>query len=159
MGVRGPAPKNPALRQRRNQTTTRATLPTPEESALNEVPDLPERQGGWRSEVVTWWESAWRSPMASEWLDSDMHGGLYLLADLYQARWIAREDPKLLRELAAEIRTQCAEFGLTPMTRRRLQWEIEKGEQAAERTESRRKSSAPAKRAVRDPRRRSIKIA
>lgn len=146
MAGRGPAPKPAELRQRANPRMPGRRLPTEEQSASREVPGLPSRpDGGWHPMVEEWWAGAWRSPMASEWLDSDMHGGLYLLADLYEARWLARDDPKELRELSKEIRTLSAEFGLTPMTRRRLQWEVEKGEQAAERTETRRKTKTPAR--------------
>lgn len=93
--------------------------------------------------VVEWWTSIWRSPMASEYLDADMRGGLYLLADLHQARWTAPSTAAMI-EVAKEIRLQEVRFGLSPIDRRRLQWEIEKGEQAIERTTSRkqRKTSA-----------------
>lgn len=74
--------------------------------------------------------------MAAEFLDSDVKGGLYLLAELYQQLW-AGEAADVGR-LAAEIRQQEVRFGLSPIDRRRLQWEIEKAEQADERTRSRR---------------------
>lgn len=154
MGLRGPPPKPAALRQRRNVVSTKATLPSSEAAALNKVPKLPPRKGGrWHREVVAWWRSVWQSPMASEWLASDMRGGLYLLADLHQARWEARDQPAVLVKIAAEIRSQEVRFGLSPIDRRRLQWEIEKGEGAAEKTDSRRatKRATPAK-PVNDPR-------
>jgi hypothetical protein len=153
MGVRGPAPKHPALRQRRNAVSTKASLPSIEDAARFTVPDLPARDGGWHPMVMEWWRSAWQSPMASEWLASDMRGGLYLLADLHQARWDARDQPAVLVKIALEIRSQEVRFGLSPIDRRRLQWEIEKSEEAAEKTDSRRatKRAAPSK-PVKDPR-------
>lgn len=87
--------------------------------------------------VIEWWETVWRSPMASEFLDADMRGGLYLLAELYQRRWTS-EDTKEIREIAAEIRQQEVRFGLSPIDRRRLQWEVEKAESAVEKTQTRR---------------------
>ncbi len=71
--------------------------------------------------TVEWWEDTWRSPMASEFVQADTHG-LYLLAELVDAFW---REPSI--SLAAEIRQHRMAFGLTPIDRRRLQWEIEKG--------------------------------
>ncbi|HWP38933.1 MAG TPA: hypothetical protein VNL18_15410 [Gemmatimonadales bacterium] len=127
------------MRQRRNRTTTAAVLPRPEAMVENPVPALPARERKaerWHPKVVAWWTSVWRSPMAAEFLDSDVKGGLYLLAELYQQLW-AGEAADVGR-LAAEIRQQEVRFGLSPIDRRRLQWEIEKAEQADERTRSRR---------------------
>lgn len=125
----GPAPKSPALRQRRNATTTRAALPAAAVMAKNAVPSLPE--GEWHPRVQEWWRTVWRSPMAAEFLKSDEVGGLYLLADLYQARWTCRDDAKALVEVAKEIRLQEVRFGLSPMDRRRLQWEVGKEDASA----------------------------
>ena len=58
--------------------------------------------------------------MASEYLDADIHS-LYILADLIDRYW-----RKPTPALAAEIRLQRQCFGLTPIDRRRLQWEVEK---------------------------------
>jgi hypothetical protein len=101
--------------------------------------------------VTEWWESVWRSPMASEYLDADMRGGLYLLADLHERRWREREDATALVKLASEIRLQEVRFGLSPVDRSRLQWEVERGEQAAEKVQARRKAKAPPRKVV-DPR-------
>jgi hypothetical protein len=121
------------------------------------VPPLPDRAPDkdgkvvrWHPNVVAWWASVWRSPMASEYLDADMKGGLYLLADLHQARWDLRDNPSALKEIAGEIRLQEVRFGLSPSDRSRLRWAIEQGETAAERTEARRERKAPKK--ERDPR-------
>lgn len=92
--------------------------------------------------VLAWWQAVWRSPMASEYLEADMKGGLYLLAELHQQRWTAK-DPSDLVKVATEIRQQEVRFGLSPIDRRRLQWEVEKAEQATERTESRRQRRSP----------------
>jgi hypothetical protein len=79
--------------------------------------------------------------MASEYLAADMKGGLYLLADLHQIRWTAKS-PSQLIAAAAEIRHQEVRFGLSPIDRYRLQWSIDQGESAAERTKNRRKPKA-----------------
>lgn len=54
--------------------------------------------------------------------------------------------------LAAEIRLQGQCFGLTPLDRRRLQWEIERGE-SAEKRRQRQTPAAVAATGTRDPRR------
>lgn len=137
--MRGRTPKPPGMRQRRNRASTGAMLPSAEASAKNKVPPLPPREKSserWHEKVTAWWASVWRSPMATEFLDSDVRGGLYVLAELYQALWAGEQ--KGLAQVAAEIRQQEIRFGLSPIDRRRLQWEVEKGEQADERTQRRR---------------------
>ncbi|HEY7767366.1 hypothetical protein [Longimicrobium sp.] len=137
----GPAPKPAHLRQRTNKTPGAARLPSSETARKNRVPDLPDRKEGWHPLLLEWWTSVWRSPMAGEYLDADMRGGLFHLAYLHQLFWETADmgfaAVAALPKLAAEIRLQEVRFGLSPIDRRRLQWEVEKGEQAAERTKSR----------------------
>jgi len=71
--------------------------------------------------------------MAAEFVPSDVHG-LVLLAVLVDEFWSSPS-----AGLAAEIRLQRQCFGLTPIDRRRLQWEIDRGEQAVEKTVVRRR--------------------
>jgi len=138
----GPIPKPPGLRQRRNRASTKAILPTAAEAAKQNIPPLPTPatpswDGNWHEHVVAWWESVWHSPMAAEYLEPDKRG-LILLAYLQQSFWTARTNEERFK-FAAEIRQQEVRFGLTPIDRRRLQWEVEKGESAAVRTATRRK--------------------
>lgn len=138
-----PSPKlNPA---RRNRSTTRSTL---NRDHKVKRPDLPERETGWHKLTESWWVDIWASPMAPEYDASDLHG-LFVLADLIEAFW-NEESPKARAALAAEIRLQRQCFGLTPIDRRRLQWEIARGDDAAEKTQSRR--AAKPKAPVADPR-------
>jgi hypothetical protein len=81
--------------------------------------------------------------MADEYLRSDLHG-LYILADLLDRYW---RTPSIA--LATEIRLQRQCFGMTPIDRRRLQWEVAKGEEA----ERKRRPAAPAGDGGDDPRR------
>lgn len=60
--------------------------------------------------------------MAGEWLPSDRHG-LFLLARLVEDYWTA-EDAGLRAKLAVEIRLQRQCYGLAPLDRRRLQWNV-----------------------------------
>lgn len=164
----GPAPKPSSLRQRRNKTTTAASLPSAEASAALPVPDLPPRgpwslkatpaeyldrwptgpnaslarqildgevEGPWHPLVLEWWEAVWRSPMAPEFLDADMRGGLNVLVGLYQDYHTATSRTAR-KEAATEIRLQEARFGLDPISRRRLQWEVARGEAAEKKRSS-----------------------
>lgn len=151
----GPVPKSAATRQRRNRQTTASTLPSEQVSARRKVPPLPARESKaevWHPRVTEWWRAVWRSPMAAEYLGADMRGGLYLLAELHQRRW-TEKDTKVLVALASEIRQQEVRFGLSPIDRRRLQWEVAKGEEAEDETTKRRRTRAVAKAtAGKDPR-------
>lgn len=92
--------------------------------------------------------------MAPEYDDSDIHG-LYLLADLIDCYWAADHAKGMTKkELAAEIRLQRACFGLTPIDRRRLQWEIERADQAADAGQRRKATSASARK--KDPRLKAV---
>ncbi len=129
MGVRGPAPKNPEMRQRRNKTATRAVLKVVK--ADMEPFALPEEKE-WHPLTLEWWAVLWRSPMAPEYIEMDKFA-LLRLAHLVDA---AHRKPGDLK-LEAEIARQEQRFGLTPLDRRRLQWEIEKGEEAEEKRQRR----------------------
>lgn len=146
-----PPPKDPSLRARRNKTTTRATL-KPRTNA--KIPPLPAGRR-WHKQVSDWWKRAWSSPMVPEWTESDIDA-LYMAARLMQMLWDDDCSPNEAKALAGEIRQLLAQCGLTPMSRRSLQWEIERGEEAAASTASRRAGKAtPAKKAPArpDPRR------
>lgn len=130
-----PMPKrNPA---RRNKSTTQATLTRDHDV---KAPALPRRARGktpWHTQTKAWWAEIWSSPMAPEFEHSDTHG-LFILAELVDAFW---HEPS--KELASEIRLQRMAFGLTPLDRRRLQWEIEHTEDAQERGRKRRAAAEP----------------
>ena len=81
--------------------------------------------------------------MAREFLDADIHE-LYILAILVDEFW---RNPT--KELASEIRLQRQCFGLTPIDRRRLQWEVERGEEAERKTKQRRRAETEP---IEDPR-------
>lgn len=131
----GPQPKrNPA---RRNAHSTKATL-----SVVHDVraPLLPKgRDWDWQTE--SWWRDIWASPMAPEFDESDKHG-LFALAVLVDDFWKA-ESATERANLSKEIRLQRQCFGLTPIDRRRLQWEIDRGDVAEERTRRRKSAAEP----------------
>lgn len=135
----GPAPKPAHMRQRRNTSSTarRLSPELPEGFVAPELPDLGDRE--WLEQTREWWADVWTSPMAPEIAagQADIHG-LYVLAVLIDDFW-RTGDPKL----AAEIRLQRTAYGLTPIDRRRLQWEIERVDEAQDRG-TRRRRTAPA---------------
>lgn len=119
----GPAPKDPNLRQRRNKPVTATVLEEKPQRSRRVAPQLPERPDGeWHRYTQAFWTDVWASPMAKEYLDADVHG-LYILAELIESFWRAPNN-----FLAAEIRLQRQCFGLTPIDRRRLQWEVARAE-------------------------------
>jgi hypothetical protein len=149
----GPNAKHPSVRARRNTTSTKAKLRAQPKPA---VPPLPE-DTEWHSRVKDWWQRVWSSPMRGEWADADLDG-LYRGALLMQRLWSPDKDgnyvdTKDMKALSAELRLLEAQFGLTPMSRRSLQWELpgEDDEQPAGAA----KKAAPRKRAAKkaaDPR-------
>lgn len=95
------------------------------------APALP-RKIDWLPMTKKWWRDVWASPMAQEYLDADVHG-LLRLAVLVNLYWL---EPST--KLAAEIRIEQQAFGLTPLDRRRLEWQIEQVEQAQDKRDRQR---------------------
>jgi hypothetical protein len=143
----GPAPKHASARARTNKTSTASTLRI---DPSVKAPVLPDRV--WHPMTEAWWGDIWSSPMAPEFDDSDRHG-LFALAMLVDDFWLA-DTTRERRELAAEIRQQGQRFGLSPIDRRRLQWEIERSDEAQDRGQRRRASreAEVPKRPGKDPR-------
>ena len=141
----GPAPKDPRKRQRRNKVSTKATLHVAEDGLIDIAPALPERgknETPWHPRTERFWKIVWSSPMAQEYLPADVPG-LEHVAEL-EDRFNYGD-----HSVASELRMQRQCFGLTPLDRRRLQWEIARGEEA---TQRRIKSTAPKPRRGKDPR-------
>lgn len=143
--------KHASTRARANKASTAATL-YPRDASEIEIPELPDLfdQDGevvpWRPETVEWWEEVWCSPMAGEFVDSDVQG-LYRLAILVDNFW---NDPSAKNH--AEIRISQQEYGLTPYSRRRLEWTVETAEDAKARGRRRESVTPPQPHAAHDPR-------
>jgi hypothetical protein len=119
-----------------------------QEVDVSSPPALPTRGEGeapWHPDTLGFWLEVWTSPMAVEFIAVDVPG-LVLLA-----RLIDRFNYGDV-SLAAEIRLQRQCFGLTPLDRRRLQWEAARGENAEKRRQ-RQTTPATTETGVRDPRR------
>lgn len=102
-------------------------------------PPMPE--GNWHPAVVEWWNDIWSSPMHTEWVQSDVHN-LYILTQLLQDFWTAKSSSGR-KEAAVEFRLQRAELGLTPYSRRRLEWTIERAGEAKDDRDRKRKRDKP----------------
>lgn len=139
MAGRGPAPKPAHMRQRGPK---RAGIATIAASETPNVPEIPNPDGRvWHELTTKAWRTAWESPMATQWIATDVDG-LGRLALLWDGFYKA-PDAKVL----AEIRLQEQRFGLSPLDRNRLQWEINRVEES-----DRRKPKPPPARTGTDPR-------
>ena len=138
-----PPLKHPATRQRRNKVATAATLTAPEPS------EHPIPEGSWPRGAVAFWDDLWSSPMVPEYVDLDARR-FRMLLKLVDDFWTAET---LTQRVAAatEIRMQGQLFGLSPLDRRRLQWEV-KRVQAPDISPK----VAPLPQRARDPRLRSV---
>lgn len=108
MAGRGPAPKDPEQRRRRNS----APLTVVEADGETHGPDLPDTHE-WPAATLLWWKTWRESPQASKFTDTDWS---FLLdtAVLHAEFWLGQ------RAHAAELRLRAAKFGATPEDRARL---------------------------------------
>lgn len=157
-----PASKAPDVRERRNKTSTKATLSLVVD---HKVPAMPEAKdwlrrpaiGGeevgpevaegpvaWSPVVVQWWETIWSSPMSNEFHSSDtaqLH-----LACFYLQQTVNPYLKMSERLAASKAHEACVKnFGLSPMSRRTLQWEIERVSAAQQENAKKARSNAPDK--------------
>ncbi len=116
MAGRGPAPKDPATRRRRNKPSVLTTVVTPDDELRG--PDLPEGME-WHERTQAWWETWRRSAQAQAMTDTDWS---FLLdtALMHDAMW-----SKGQWTLAAEVRLRVAKFGATPEDRARLRIQVD----------------------------------
>lgn len=116
------------------------SLTAPENPKIPAIPNPDARV--WHPLTLAAWTHAWESPMASQWLKTDVDAlGRLALA------WDALYNGVL--SALPEIRLQEQRFGLSPLDRSRLQWEVERGDSADRKRQQR---EEPAKRVSGDPR-------
>jgi hypothetical protein len=141
-------PKDPAVRQRRNKGSTHTILAV-ESMVRSRAPKLPpltrtKKVKGqlvviteeWHPMAREFWRSVWASPMRYEYLPAD-EPALYRLVFMVDQFW-----KKGSLAIAAEIRQLEREFGLTPLSRRRLEWTVVQAEEAKNKHETHRAQSA-----------------
>jgi hypothetical protein len=117
--MKGRPPKPAHLRRRRNHKPGARTLRLISGWVRVGMPEIPNPDGReWHPLTFVAWRNAWSSPMASQWLPTDFDGlaRLALLWDEF--------NKTADLNIAREIRLQSAAFGLTPVDRHRLSWEI-----------------------------------
>lgn len=123
----GPPPKPASQRQRQSEPGKGPRrLPAGGRSGTG-IPTLP---GAAKLSKATreWWKRVWQSPMSSVYLDADLTGLIRL------ARLLDRDEKgEATATMLAEIRQLEDRFGLSPLARRRLEWEVSqsKGTEAA----------------------------
>lgn len=122
----GRTPKAPGARRRRNLDQPQWHA-LPEDGRKGRPPALPGKKPTWLKSTRAWWVAIWASPMATAWLPSDVPT-LVRLARIIELDNRGEANSALL----AEARQLEDRFGLSPMARRRLQWEIAKASQEDE---------------------------
>lgn len=117
-----PLPKPPGQRVRRNLDN-----PTWKHLAPAKPFKTPPAARGWSASTKKWWKLIWESPMRPMWLESDVPA-LIRLGHLLEIQATG----KISAEMVAEIRQIEDRFGLSPKSRRQLQWFIPLEEPDAE---------------------------
>lgn len=113
MAGRGPAPKDPSVRARRNKppAAERIIEVTPDEQP--QLPELMPSGDPWPAQTVSWWQMWAKSPLSSHFTSTDW-SELLDTAVLHGAYWSGSIS------VAAELRQRVAKFGATPEDRARL---------------------------------------
>ena len=137
MGGQGAIPKRPSTRQRRNGQRDIVHL-APRREVKH--PPLPKHLK--TPQVKAMWKRLWDSEMAPEYTEAD-HDGLFVYAELIDEFYRADVSPTRRLEVAKEIRLQRQGYGLTPLDRRRLQWEVDRGDEAVQKTQKRKNAAKP----------------
>lgn len=146
MAGRGPAPKDPSKRVRRNADESPSTLLRFEDAEQPDLPDfdvqveidgeLVSRQFHWPQITRDWW-ATWRDSPQAEHFGSTDWAFLLDTAILHAAVW-GRGDMKALPEL----RLRVSKFGSTPEDRARLRMQFADADAA----DSKRSASVPSAR-------------
>lgn len=114
MAGRGPAPKAPEKRRRRNADPVPTT--TVEQDDEPRGPELPDNIP-WPAPTRRWWDTWRTSPQAQTFTDTDWD--FLLDTALLHARFWEGDE-----KVAAELRLRVAKFGATPEDRARLRLSV-----------------------------------
>jgi hypothetical protein len=117
MAGRGPAPKDPGRRARRNADPAPQTILRFEQAAAPELPDWPGGDGDWPKRTREWWAMWQASPQAEHFSSTDWD--FLLDTALIHARLWNGE-----ASAAPELRLRVAKFGATPEDRSRLRMQF-----------------------------------
>ncbi|MFJ6237923.1 hypothetical protein ACIQH0_28035 [Streptomyces griseus] len=126
MAGRGPAPKDPSKRRRRNAADPETVI-VPDDELRG--PELPEGVLGvntktgelteWHPMTRTWWDT-WRKSAQAQTFTATDWAFLVDTALMHHAMW-----EKGQWTLAAEVRLRAAKFGATPEDRARLKLKVD----------------------------------
>lgn len=118
MAGRGPAPKDPAQRRRRNAPPAPIAVLATDGSLHG--PALPDDAlpGPWHPRTLAWWDTWRRSPQAQTFTATDWDF-LIDTALMHHTMWSAGR-----WEFASELRLRAAKFGATPEDRMRLRIQV-----------------------------------
>lgn len=142
MAGRGPAPKQPGTRARRNKSGADMRLVEFTPTAQPDLPTVQITEDGelvefrWPAITQAWWKMWAESPLAAEFTDSDWS---FLLdtAMLHAQFWRGNSS------MAGELRLRVAKFGATPEDRLRLKIQFEVADEAETKGTQRRAASRP----------------
>lgn len=132
MAGRGPAPKDPSRRARRNADPVALRVIEAEPVAQPELPTIQVEVEGelrefhWPTQTREWWQMWAESPLSAEFTATDW-SELRDTALLHARFW--RGDVRL----AGELRLRVAKFGATPEDRARLRITFATADQAEDR--------------------------
>ena len=127
MAGRGPAPKNPAERARRNKSTGPELRVIETDPA--DQPPLPD--GEWHPQTLEWWRMWARSPLSETFTETDW-SDLMDAALIHSALWSGD------KRMAAELRQRMGQFGSNLESRARLRIQFAQADEAdAKRPEKR----------------------
>ena len=141
MAGRGPTPKDPSKRARRNADPVALKVIVAEPVAQPELPTFQVEEDGalvefvWPAVTQEWWRMWRESPLSAEFTASDWS---FLLdtAVLHAKFWSGSTSA------AAELRLRVAKFGATPEDRARLRIQFAQADEADERRGTRKAASA-----------------
>lgn len=140
MAGRGPTPKDPAKRARRNKEPVpfrvihAEPVPQPELPTFEVEEDGELREFVWPARTREWWRMWGESPLSAEFTSTDW-SELLDTALLHARFWSGATS------VAAELRLRVAKFGATPEDRARLRITFAQADEADEKRGTRRSSS------------------
>ena len=139
MAGRGPAPKAPERRARRNVDPVPLRVIQAEPVRQPELPEATPDGEPWPEITREWWAMWGRSPLMAEATETDW-SELRDAAVLHARLWSG------VASVAAELRLRVAKFGATPEDRARLRIQFAQADEADERRAGPRGDGARARR-------------
>lgn len=139
MAGRGPAPKDPRRRARRNADSTPTTVLRHERASAPSLPPKGPAGLSWPAATKRWW-STWKASPQAEHFGSTDWSFLLDTAALHARFWHGDV------AVAPELRLRVAKFGATMEDRARLRMQFAAADEADEKRARRSKPTEPASR-------------